>query len=157
MAFWGLLGKKSKGSSTIATIVIGEDKNLMHRDIESSGDSFRDPKNLLAYDSIPECIGKAIHVAKGHRKYVGLTALLYETMARPYSFKKLGWVEIQHKKDQIKASALSEGCSKAVQRIDLEDRFNKMWTLALIAVAGVIGLALLFAFSSGLFSKIIGR
>jgi hypothetical protein len=32
-----------------------------------------------------------------------------------------------------------------------------MWTLALIAVAGVIGLALLFAFSSGLFSKIIGR
>ena len=157
MALFGLLGKKSKGGSTIATLVIGEDKNLMHRDMESAGDFFLDPKNLLAYDSIPECIGSFVRVTKGNRKYLGLTSLLYETMSRPFSFKTLDWVQIQHKKNQIKGSALSEGCSKAVQRIDLEDRFNKMWTLALIAVAGVISLAVLFAFSSGLFSKVIGK
>lgn len=152
----GLFSKKSKGATTITCLVIGEDKNVMHRTLDSTGTFLLDPKNLMAYDSVPECIGNFTRVAKGKRTYLGLTSILYETMARPFSLRKLGWVEVQHKEDEIKTSALSEGCSKAVQRIDLADRFDKMWTLALITIGGLLVIALLFAFQSGLFSKILG-
>ena len=150
----GLFGKKSKGTTTITCLMIGEDKTIMHRNLESTGAFLLDPKNLLAYDSFPECIGSVTRVAKGKRKYLGLTSVLYENMARPFSLKKLNWIEVMHKEDQIKDSALSEGCSKAVQSLDLADRFDRMTTILMLAVAGVIGLALLFAFQSGLFSKI---
>lgn len=153
----GLFGKKGKGGTTITCIAIGEDKILMHRNLKSTGAFLLDSKNLLAYDSFPECIGSCTRVAKGKRKYLGLTSLLYENMARPFSFKTLKWIEVMHKEDQIKDSALSEGCSKAVQRLDFNDRFDRMTTILMLAVAGVIGLALLFAFQSGLFQKIIGK
>jgi len=153
----GLFSRKKRNTTTITCPVIGEDKRVMHRDEDSTGMFLLDDKNLMTYDSFPECMGKLTLIAKGKRKYLGQTSLLYETMARPFSFKTLDWVKVEHKKDQIKDYALSEGCSKAVQRIDLNDRFDKMWTLALIAVGGVVGLALLFAFGSGLFSKIIGK
>lgn len=157
MGLGNLLGKKSKATSAITCLTIGEDKTVTHRTLDSTGAFLLDPRNLLAYDSFPESVGSFIVTLKGKRKYIGLTSLLYETMARPFSFKTLDWVQMIHKKDQIKDSALSEGCSKAVQRIDLADRFDKMWTLALLGVGGVIGLALLFAFQGGLFSKIFGR
>jgi len=152
----GLFSKKNKGATTITCPVVGEDKNAMHRPLDSTGTFLLDPKNLMAYDSVPECIGNFTRVAKGKRTHLGLTSLLYETMARPFSFKTLDWVEVQHKEEEIKTSALSEGCSKAVQRIDLADRFDKMWTLALITIGGLLVIALLFAFQSGLFSKILG-
>lgn len=152
-----LFSKKNKESFKIHCIVVGEDKNLMHRSLTSTGTFLLDSKNLLGYDSVPECIEKFMRRARGKVKYLGSTALLYENMARPFSFKTLKWVAAIHKEDQIKEAALSEGRSKAVQRLDLGDRFDKMWTLALLAVGGVIGLALLMAFNSGLFSKIFGR
>jgi hypothetical protein len=151
-----MFGKNNKGSNTIHCLTIGEDKKLMHRTLESTGTFLLDSRNIMAYDSFPQCMANFSTTIRGHQKYRGMTSLLYENMARPFSFKTLTWVRVAHKKDQIKAVALSEGCSKAVQRINLEDRFNKMWTLALLAVAGVIGLALLFAFQSGLFSNIFG-
>lgn len=149
----GFFSKKGKGTTTITCFAIGEDKNVMHRTLDSTGTFLLDPRNLMAYDSVPECIGNFTRVAKGKRTYLGLTSVLYETMARPFSLKQLDWVAVQHKRDQIKDSALSEGCSKAVQRIDLADRFDKMWTLALLAVGGMLVIALLFAFQSGIFSK----
>ena len=148
----GLFSKKRKGTTAINCIVIGEDKRIMHRNLESTGAFLLDPKNLLAYDSFPECIGNVIRIARNKRKYLGQTSVVYENMARPFSFKKLDWVKVMHKEDQIKDQALSEGCSKAVQNIDLGNRFDKMWTLALLAFGGLLVLALLFAFQSGLFS-----
>ena len=153
----GFLSRKKQNSTAITCLIVGEDKNVAHRTLDSTGAFLLDPKNLLAYDSFPQCMGSYTEVAKGKRKYLGLTSLLYETMARPFDFSTLDWVKVEHKEDQIKDSALAEGFSKAVQRIDLGDRFDKMWTLALIAVGGVIGLALLYALSSGLFQKIVGK
>ena len=144
---------KKKGGSSISCLVIGEDKNVMHRNLDSTGSHLLDPVNLLAHDSMPECMGSFVRVARGQKRYLGLTCLLYETMARPFSFQSLDWATVQHKTDQIKATALSEGCSKAVQRIDLADRFEKMWTLALLAVGGLIALALIFAIQSGVFER----
>lgn len=153
----GFFSRKKQNTTTIPCFIIGEDKIVTHRILESTGAFLLDIRNLLAYDSFPQCMGSYTKVTKGKRKYLGLTSLLYETMARPFNFSTFDWVKIEHKEDQIKDSALAEGYSKAVQRIDLADRFNKMWTLALIAVGGVIGLALIFAFSSGLFQKVIGK
>lgn len=152
----GLFSKKGKGITTITCLVVGEDKNIMHRALTSTGTYLLDPTNLMAYDSVPECIGNFIRVAKGKKQYLGLISILYETMARPFSLKSLNWVDVQHKEDEIKNSALSEGESKAVQKLNLEDRFNKMWTLALLAIGGFLVIALLFAFKSGLFEKILG-
>lgn len=154
MAF---LNKKKQGDVIITCMVIGEDRNIMHRSLLSTGTYLLDQKNLMAYDTVPECTTNFFRTAKNKTKYLGLTNLLYETMSRPFSFSTLDWVRLEHKEDQIKDSALSEGCSKAVQRIDLNDRFEKMWTLALIAVGGVVGLALIFAFQSGLVEKVLGK
>lgn len=153
----GLFNKKSKGATTITSLVIGEDANIMHRGLKSTGAFLLDPSNLLAYDSVPEGIGTFRATIKGKTKYLGQTSLLYEMMARPFSFKTLDWVQMIHKEEQIKTSALSEGCSKAVQRLELGDRFDKMWTLALLAVGGFLVLALLMALQTGVFSKIFGK
>lgn len=148
----GLFNKK-KETNAISCLVIGEDKKIMHRTLNSTGTHLLDTKNLLAHDSMPECMGSYVRMSMGVRRYLGLTSLLYETMARPFSFKTLNWVTVQHKEDQIKAIALSEGCSKAVQKIDLEGRFDRMWTLALLAVGGLIGIALIWAIQSGIFNR----
>lgn len=152
----GLFSGKNKESFNIHCIVIGEDKNIMHRTMESTGTFLLDTKNLLGYDSFPECMGNFIRKTKTKTKYLGLTSLLYENMARPFSLKTLGWVNIDHKEDQIKEGAISEGCSKSVQRLDMNDRFDKISTILLLAVAGVIGLGLLYAFQSGAFHKLFG-
>jgi len=153
----GFFNKKNKESFNIHCIVLGEDKNLMHRNLESTGTFLLDAKNLLGYDSFPQCMGNFIRFRRGKLKFQGLTTLLYENMARPFSLSTLTWAKVEHKKDQIKEGAISEGCSKAVQRLDLLDRFDKMSTILLIAVAGVIFLGLLYALQTGLFEKIFGR
>lgn len=154
----GLFGKKRKQTTAISCIVIGEDKRLTHRTQESTGVFMLDERNLLAYNSFPEAIGSLSHCQKsGTLKYLGLTSLLYEPMSRPFSFKTLDWVDVEHKKDVILDSALSEGCSRAVQQMDMADRFDRMSTILLIAVAGVIGMGLLFVFQSGLLDKVFGR
>ena len=154
MGLWNF-GKKSRQTSSIPCIVIGEDKHLSHRMLESTGVFLLDEQNLLAFDSFPEGIGSFTRRQKDDTtKYLGLASLLYEPMARPFSFKSLDWVKMEHKKDVIKDSALSEGCSRAVQRLDLADRFDRMSTILLIAVAGVIAMALLFVLQSGLLSSI---
>jgi len=152
----GLLnfGKKTEGAINITCLAIGEDKNIMHRTMESTGEYLLDTKNLLAYDSFPEGIGNYIRVVRGRKKFLGLTSILYENMARPFSLKSLKWIEVMHKEEQIKEGALGRGCSKAVQRLDLAGRFDRMSTILLLAVAGVIGIALIFAFTSGLFKNI---
>lgn len=152
----GFLNKKNKESFNIHCIVIGEDKNLMHRNLESTGAFLLDSKNLLGYDSFPQCTGTFTRTRRLKSKFGGLTSVLYENMARPFSLKSLDWVVIEHKEDQIKEGALSEGCAKAVQRLDLLDRFDKMTTILLLAVSGVIVLGLLYALQAGLFSKIFG-
>jgi len=153
----GFLNKKNDSEMTIECLAIGEDKVLMHRKMESTGEYLLDPKNLLAYDSFPECIGNCTRIAKGNKKFLGLTSVLYENMARPFSFKTLNWIVVMHNDEQIKDGSLARGQSKAVQRIDLNARFDRMWTLALLAVGGLVGLALLLALQMGLFSKILGR
>lgn len=154
MAFWS---KKGKETTIVRCIMIGEDKRLSHREMESTGIFLQDSRNLLAYDSVPEAMGSLSFRQKdGTSKYLGLTSMLYEPMARPFSFKTLEWVNVEHKRDVILDSALSEGCSRAVQNMELADRFDRMSTILLIAVAGVIGMALLFVFQSGLLDKIFG-
>lgn len=152
----GLFNKAKKDSVNVGCLMIGEDKNVTHVSLEATGAFMLDTHNLLAYNSFPEAMGNFMVVAKGKRKYAGLTSLLYETMARPFSFRTLDWVTTVHKEDMIKDAALPEGYSRAVQRLDLAGRFDKMWTLALLAVGGFLVIALLFALQSGLFSKIIG-
>lgn len=152
------LGKRKRQTTGISCIIIGEDKRLTHRTLESTGVFLLDSQNLLAFDSFPEAIGNLSHHQKDKpAKYLGQTSILYEPMARPFSFKTLDWVTIKHKEDVLKDSALSEGCSRAVQNMDLADRFDRMSTILLIAVAGVIGMALLFVIQSGLLSSIFGR
>jgi len=154
----GLFGRKVKQTSATPCIVIGEDKRLTHRTMESTGVYVLDADNLLAFDSFPEAIGSFSHRQKDDTsKYLGLTSLLYEPMARPFSFRTLDWVKVEHKEDIIKSSALSEGCSRAVQNLELADRFEKMSTILLIAVAGVIGFGLLFVIQSGLLDNVFGR
>jgi len=156
MGLWNL-GKRNKDTSAITCLVIGEDKALDHRKLESTGVFLLDSKNLTAFGSFPEAIGSFTQRRKdGKSKYLGVTSILYEPMARPFSFKSLEWVKVEHKKDVIKDSALSEGCSRAVQQMDMADRFDRMSTILLIAVAGVIGLALLFVLQSGLIGDIFG-
>lgn len=150
----GLFAPKGDKAPTIQCMVIGEDKIIMHRKLESTGEYLLDENNLLAYDSFPECIGNCEQVKNGVRKFLGLTSILYENMARPFSFNTLDWIKAAHKEEQVKDGALARGQAKAVQRLDFNDRFDKMQTILLLAVAGVIGLALLFAFSTGLFQKI---
>jgi hypothetical protein len=154
----GLLGRKRRQTTGISCVVIGEDKRLTHRTLESTGVFLLDSTNLLAFDSFPEAVGSLSRRQKDNTsKYLGLTSLLYEPMSRPFSFRTLDWVNVEHKKDIILDSALSEGCSRAVQNMELADRFDKMSTILLIAVAGVIGMGLLFVLQSGLLSNIFGR
>ena len=147
---------KTENTTTITCLTIGEDKNKMDRDMESTGEYLLDTKSLLAYDSFPECIGSIVRVAKGTRKFLGLTSVLYENMARPFSFETLDWVKVMHKEDQIKEGALGRGCAKAVQRLDMAAKFDRMTTILLLAVSGVIGLALIMAISSGLIRNPFG-
>ena len=150
------LFNKNKESFKIHCIVVGEDKNLMHRTLESTGVFLLDAKNLLGYDSFPECMASFFRIRRGKARFIGLTSLLYENMARPFSIATLDWAKVEHKEAPIKEGAISEGCSKAVQRLDLLDRFDKMTTILLLAVAGVIGIGLLFAFQTGLFQDLFG-
>ena len=155
MGLWNL--KRNKDTTAITCLVIGEDKNIDHRKLESTGVFLLDSKNLTAFDSFPEAMGSFTHIQKnGRPKYLGVTSVLFEPMCRPFSFKTLDWVRVEHKKDVIKDSALSEGCSRAIQQMDMADRFDRMSTILLIAVAGVIVLALLFVLQSGLLPSIFG-
>jgi hypothetical protein len=157
MGLWNF-GKRRKQTTGIPCIVIGEDKRLTHRTLDSTGVFLLDEQNLVAYNSFPEAIGSFSARQKDATvKYLGLTSLLYEPMSRPLSFKAMDWVNVEHKEDVIKDSALIEGCSRAVQQMDMADRFDRMSTILLIAVGGVIGMALLFVLQSGLLDKVFGR
>jgi len=150
-----MLGKKSN-KTTAKCLVIGEDRKLMHRNLESTGAFFLDNDNRLAFDSLPESVGALTLVQGGKRKYLGQVSVMFEPMAKPFSFPDLDWAKVDHKEEVILASARSEGSSKAVQSMERADRFDKMSTILLLGVAGVIGMALLFAFQSGIFSELFG-
>ena len=150
------LNKKPK-KTTLPCLVIGEDRKLFHREMETTGVFFLDDDNRLAYDSLPESIGMCTQIMRdGTKKYRGQVSLLYEPMARPWSFKDLGWAQVDHNEEVILASGRSEGASRAVQRMEKEDRFDKMATILMLLSAGVIGMGLLFAVQSGIFTQLFG-
>ena len=149
-------GDKSK-ATTLRCLVIGEDRMIMHRYLQSTGAYVLDDKNRLAFDTLPEAVGSLTAVRNGKVKHLGHVSLLFESMFRPYSFPSLDWANIEHKEDIVLACALAEGCSKAIQRIERSDRFEKLSTILLLLAAGVIGMAFLFAVQSGIFSRLIGH
>jgi len=142
--------------TTNKCLIIGEDRKLIRRDMEATGIFFLDHKNLLAYDSLPEAIGAYTQIQGNRKRDLGQISLLYEPMARPFSFESLTWAQIEHKEEVILASARSEGSSRAIQSMEKADRFDKMSTILLLLSAGVMGMGLLFALQSGIFSKLLG-
>lgn len=153
MGLGSLFGGKSK-KATVTCLVIGEDRKLSFRNLEATGVFFLDNSNRLAYDSLPEAIGVCTQVRNGKEKYRGQVSIIYEAMARPFSFVASTWAQVDQREEVILASARSEGSSKAIQSMENADRFDKMSTILLLLVAGVIGMALLFALQSGILSDI---
>ena len=137
----GLLSPNRKQPKviTLNCLCIGEDRTAPWRKEESTGNYLQDPNNRLAYDSCPESIAPLTTHRKGIVKYRGQCAILYEGMSRPFSFETLNWVEGERKKDVILGTAVSEGCSMAVQQIVDDTRFNKTVTVLMLAL-GILGL-----------------
>jgi len=159
MGIWNLLIRKQAKVGTITNVVFGEDKTLWHRQMDATGFYFFDQSTLLGYDSFPESIGTYIHTAKQKEKYLGQTSVLFEPMARPFSFASLSWVDEKRlsEKSVILESGRSEGYAKAVRDMDIGDRFDRMSTILLIMVALVGIMALLFVIQSGVLKDLIGK
>ena len=152
-----MFGKKDRKKDEALCIMLGEDRKLSLEKLEATGVTLIHNDNRLAFNSLPEAIGVFTRILRGGvKRQVGQVSVLFEPMARPYSFKDLDWAKVSHKEEVILATARSEGAAKAVQSMEKEDRFDKMATILLLLSAGVIGMALLFALQSGIFSKLTG-
>lgn len=157
MAFFNLFGGKNKPNKIIG-LSLGEDRTATKKAPESTGIFLADTKNLLAYGSFPDAIGMAVLVTPKGRKLLGQVAIFYEPMSRPFSFIKLDWVEAERLNDEtvILRCARSEAKAKAVQQMELEDRFDRMFTILLL-LCGIFGaLALMYAIQSGTLSRLFG-
>jgi hypothetical protein len=146
--------RKQPKIAILNCLCIGEDKIAPWRKEESTGMYLLDRDNRLAYDSCPEAVAPLIIHRRGTTKYKGQCAILYENMSRLFSFKTLNWVEGERKKEVVLGTAVSEGCSMAVQQIVDENRFNKTVMLLMLALAilGIMGF--LAAWNGGVFSHI---
>ena len=154
----GLLGKlmgkgTNKGANALC-LVIGEDKRISCRLMETTGGYFLDNNNRLAFDSFPDAIGACTQPHNGTTRMLGPVTLLYEPTSRPFSFATLDWTKEAHKEDVILDTAFAEGCSRAIQAEDRREWYNKLTTILLIAVLGVLLLTFLIAAQAGTLTHI---
>jgi len=159
MGFADLFSRKQKTKSTmIGCCIIGEDKTLQRQlKLEATGLYLIQNTNLLGYDTFTDTIGSyTVATENGKPDFRGPTALLYEPMARPFSFKDMEWKQDTHKKDVLLESARREGEARAVQQLQDSDRFDRISTVLLLLSALFGILVLLYVFQSGILSKLIG-
>jgi len=155
MGFKQLIGKDGNKTSKSTCLVVGEDKRFSLRQLETTGIYYLDYNNRLAFDSFPMAIGSAVQPRNGNLRMLGPVSLIYEPTSRPFSFTDLAWTEQEHKEDVILDTSFAEGCSRAIQREDRRDYFNKLTTILLIATLGVVALAFLAALQTGILSDIL--
>jgi hypothetical protein len=159
MALRELFGKSKRSAyDKLMAVTKGEDRTLVRRDIESTGLSFINGRDLLGYDSSPEAVGKAILHRGGKEYYIGACCSLFEPMARPFSFDSLDWIpELRmSSRSKLLASARNEARSRVVQDIEDEANYDRVSTgfLILVALFAIVGL--LFLLQSGIIQDIIG-
>ena len=159
MALRSLFGKtKRTDYDKLLAVIIGEDRTLVERDIDSTGLSFVSGQDLLGYDSHTEAVGRGLHGDSDKVKDIGQACILYEPMARPFSFYTLNWIDEGRMSSRAKilASARSEAESRVVQDIQDEDNYDKVSTGFLILVALFAIIALIFLLQSGIIQDLIG-
>lgn len=155
MGLGKLVGKNENKTTKALCLIIGEDKRVSRRQLETTGVYYLDYENRLAFDSFPVAIGSAVQQRNGNLRMLGPVSLLYEPSSRPFSFTDLAWTTEEHKEDVILDTAFAEGCSRAVQREDRREWFNKLTTILLIAVLGVLALAFMAALQTGILSEMV--
>ena len=155
MGLGKLIGRTEVKTTKALCLIIGEDKRISRRQLETTGVYYLDYNNRLAFDSFPVAIGSAIHPRNGNIRMLGPVSLLYEPSSRPYNFTTLGWTTEEHKEDVILDTAFAEGCSKAIQKEDGRSQFNKLTTILLIATLGAVALAFLAALQTGILSDML--
>lgn len=168
-------GKSKKGADTELMLVLGEDRKLTKRPLNSTGAYFVDGDNCLAYhgnmgrytvarsgysrwDYVAAImtLGITLLTTRGRRATVkphGQIGLLFELSSRPYNFKAMKWDERTNSDDSILEDALIEGGNIAGRDMRFDDRMEKLLPVLIISLCifGVMMIAILFA--SGAFNK----
>lgn len=155
MGLGKLIGRNTDKPTKALCLILGEDKRFYLRHLVTTGVYYLDYNNRLAFDSFPVAIGSAVQPRNGNIRMLGPVSLLYEPTSRPFSFTDLAWTEEEHKEDVILDTAFAEGCSKAIQKEDRRDYFNKLTTILLIATLGAVALAFMAALQTGILSDML--
>ena len=155
MGLKNLLNKEGTKLAKLLCLVIGEDKCCVLPKLETTGVYSLDNKNRLAFNSLPFAIGIARLHQNGRVRNLGPLSIYYEPTSRPFSFAELEWTEVEHKEDVILDTAFAEGCSRAIQKEDRQNYFNRLTTILLIATLGAVALAFLAALQSGVLSDML--
>lgn len=159
MALRELFGKsKRKDYDKLLAITIGEDRILVERDIDSTGLNYINGQDLAGYDSSPDSVARVLYGDGDNVKDGGQACILFEPMARPFSFDSLDWVGEDRVSSRAKvlASARSEAESRVVQDLEDEANYDRVSTGFLILVALFAITALLFLLQSGIIQQLIG-
>lgn len=155
MGLGKLIGKDTNKLTKALCLILGEDKRLSLRHLVTTGVYYLDDTNRLAFDSFPVAIGSAVQPRNGTMRMLGPVSLLYEPTSRPFSFTDLAWTEEEHKEEVILDTAFAEGCSRAIQKEDRREWFNKLTTILLIVSLGAVALAFLAALQTGILSDVL--
>lgn len=155
MGLKNLLNKDGTKVSKLLCLIIGEDKCCSLPKLETTGVYSLDNNNRLAFNSLPFAIGIARIHQNGRVRNLGPVSIYYEPTSRPYSFTELEWTGVEHKEDVILDTAFAEGCSRAIQREDRTNYFNRLTTILLIATLGAVALALIAALQSGILADMV--
>jgi len=151
----GILSRNQNKTTKASCLIVGEDRRFRLRGLETTGVYYLDYDNRLAFDSFPKAISSAVQPRNGNMRMLGPISLLYEPTSRPYSFADLAWTPEEHKEDVILDTAFAEGCSMAIQREDRRDWFNKLTTILLIGMLGLLALAFMVAMQTGVLSSLL--
>lgn len=158
MALRELFGRTKRTKyDKIMALIIGEDRTLVVKDIDSTGLNFINGDDLLGYDSFPEAVARGLDGDGANVKDLGQACLLFEPMSRPLSFDILDWISEARmsSRSKVLASARSEAQSQVIQDLQDEAHYDRVSTGFLILVALFAIIALLFLLQSGIIQDLI--
>lgn len=139
LKFWG----SDKGPPTETQFVLGADRRIVKKALESTGAFFLNSDDLLAYVQIDN--GMRRHIVRkksGAVEYLGQVGLLFELSAHPWNFDSVAWENSIGSDDVIISNALHMGIATAEQEAEKAKTYEGMrW--AIIMVSSIIGMILL--------------
>jgi len=135
-------------------LVVGDDRRLMGKSLESTGAYLLDKSCQTAYDNHPGVMGVLQVInKKGQVQNLGQCALLYEISSQCWNFGKGNWDSKAMKVKTILAIGRQEAYGLVSKEIEDDSKWERLMPVLYAALAILALVAIIACASAGLFDK----